>query len=108
MLTHLKVLSCPGYKKWVLECHLLGFIYLCAPHKCPISWIFFLYSALKRLSVIGLCLVNMHVLAPKIEVCQMGPKKQRPVFALILSFSDTIYVLFESADGKSVLFSYLP
>jgi hypothetical protein len=76
-LTHFKVFSRSEYKE-------VGFGMSCAGFYLSVYQVpdqldgFYLYSVLKSLSVIGQCLVNMNILAPKIEVCQMRPKKQRP------------------------------
>jgi hypothetical protein len=57
----------------------------------------YVYSVFKSSFVIGRCLVNMYILAPKIDVYQMGPKNKMAIFSKWLErFSLNFSMLLET------------
>jgi hypothetical protein len=67
-------------KKLFLECHLPVYIFM-HPSLVPEQLDgFHSCSLLKNLCIVGQCLVNMNILAPKIGALQMGPKIQNGSF----------------------------
>jgi hypothetical protein len=77
----------PNTKKLFLECHLPAYICM-RPSLMPEQLDgFYSCSLFKNLCIVGQCLVNMNILAPKIEALQMGPKNTK------LQFSQTVILI---------------